>query len=411
MKLRPLPKEIKYQGKILTKSYEFKPSISDFSDKKKSKLRKSVKNASKQNTLPTSSSLTSIYTKSKRLTIFLKQREILNSRPISKPALNEEITPDLLKLQKTNSSIKAPRRSIQSKETKIKQFKSQEFSRNPEEEFKVTMGKYSVFECTEISIFGLEFFNDETLIKNSTRERLEKELYVLRTYLPCSLDGSIFVMYFSQDVRKMRVLISGKKDTVFADGLFLFDVLISNNYPDEPPAIVFRTTQNTNFQFHPDLDKQGKINIPELQKLETGQIWNSKCSLYEIFIHLQHNIMNNIFKSHNSMFEKYENDHLTNILYQYEVKYATLTYAIMKMIQHKPAGFKDIIVDYFSLKAKDLIKMSINYIQEAYEFQAPSSPQSLNPTVLSLLKSDPIKLFKKLNIQLTNLLDETFKFN
>ena len=412
MKLRSLPKETKCQGQVITKTYEFRSSTSEFSNTKKSKLRKPVYNSSKPINLPPSSSLTSNYNKSKRYALFLKEQVIKNS-PSAPPKLilKEKTIPESLILQKANSSIYKPRPSINSAEAKIKKNKSEEFSKTPEEEFNETMRKYTVMECPEKSVFALEFFNHPDIISSSTRARLENELYIMRTSLPCSMNESIFVMYSSADVRKMRVLISGKKDTVFADGLFLFDVLISNNYPDEPPNIVFRTTQNTYFQFHPDLDKQGNVNIPMLHKSVTGQIWNNKSSLAELFIHLQCNIMNNNFKSKNPIFEKYENDHLTNMLLQYEVKYATLTYAIIKMIKCNPSGFKEAIIDYFSLKAKDLIKRSLNYIQEASEFQVPSNPQSLNPTVFSLLKSDPIKVFKKLSIQLTNLLDETFKFN
>lgn len=56
-----------------------------------------------------------------------------------------------------------------------------------------------------------------------------------------------------------RALIIGPADTPYANGCFLFDIFLPNNYPDVPPMVQYLTTGGGRVRFNPNLYENGKV--------------------------------------------------------------------------------------------------------------------------------------------------------
>jgi len=94
---------------------------------------------------------------------------------------------------------------------------------------------------------------------------LWKELSTYPTALPIEYGSSIFVRTLEHEMDKLRVLIIGPNDTPYANGCFLFDVFMGNDFPHKPPQVQFLTTSNflsasdEHVRFNPNLYADGKV--------------------------------------------------------------------------------------------------------------------------------------------------------
>ena len=98
---------------------------------------------------------------------------------------------------------------------------------------------------------------------------LWKELSTYPTALPIEYGSSIFVRASENELDKLRVLIIGPEDTPYANGCFVFDLSLGNDYPNAPPKVQFLTTSsfmspantlaNKNIRFNPNLYECGKV--------------------------------------------------------------------------------------------------------------------------------------------------------
>lgn len=68
--------------------------------------------------------------------------------------------------------------------------------------------------------------------------RISNELSTLTTSLP----PGIFVRVDTERVDVMKALIIGPKGTPYAEGCFIFDIVLPPNYPVEPPKVLITTT-------------------------------------------------------------------------------------------------------------------------------------------------------------------------
>ena len=59
-----------------------------------------------------------------------------------------------------------------------------------------------------------------------------------------NLDSSIFFTFDDECMVCMQALITGPKDTPYDSGMFVFDILIPNDYPNNPPKVLFKKWRN-----------------------------------------------------------------------------------------------------------------------------------------------------------------------
>ena len=61
-------------------------------------------------------------------------------------------------------------------------------------------------------------------------------------HLPVFSTNPIFVCFDENRQDIIRALIFGSENTPYADGAFVFDILLDSNYPIQPPKVNLMTT-------------------------------------------------------------------------------------------------------------------------------------------------------------------------
>lgn len=67
--------------------------------------------------------------------------------------------------------------------------------------------------------------------------RITEELGSLSTSLPLSSESSILVACDSDRMDVLRALLLPHADTPYGGGAFLFDILLPEDYPNNPPKV------------------------------------------------------------------------------------------------------------------------------------------------------------------------------
>ena len=78
----------------------------------------------------------------------------------------------------------------------------------------------------------------------------------------------------------MKALIIGSEGTPYANGAFVFDIYLHENYPKEPPSVCFKTTGKGKFKFSPNLYETGNICLSLLGTWHGAETekWNESTS-------------------------------------------------------------------------------------------------------------------------------------
>ena len=103
------------------------------------------------------------------------------------------------------------------------------------------------------------FENESSEQKNIIKcyKRLSSELPSLFESIPFHYDASIFVRVSSEKINMHRYLIIGPKNTPYENGCLIFDALMNENYPNDPPLFIFKNTGGN--RFNPNLYSSGYV--------------------------------------------------------------------------------------------------------------------------------------------------------
>jgi ubiquitin-protein ligase len=103
----------------------------------------------------------------------------------------------------------------------------------------------------------------------------------------------VYLRVDNDRVDVMRAMIVGPQDTPYDLGLFVFDIYLPPNYPEEPPKVLFVTNGKGSFRFNPNLySGQGKVCL-SLLGTWSGPGWNpSQSTLLQVLISIQAMILN-----------------------------------------------------------------------------------------------------------------------
>ncbi|KAJ3034590.1 hypothetical protein HK097_004464 [Rhizophlyctis rosea] len=88
-------------------------------------------------------------------------------------------------------------------------------------------------------------------------QRVRKEWMILNKSLP---DG-ILVRVFEDRIDLLRVLMVGPEGTPYDHGLFLFDMSLPAEYPQQPPSVYFHSWTSGMGRLNPNLYEDGKILV------------------------------------------------------------------------------------------------------------------------------------------------------
>lgn len=211
----------------------------------------------------------------------------------------------------------------------------------------------------------------EEASKPEKMKRIIQELSVLSTSLPCHPSSSVFLRVDEERIDVMRVLITGPEGTPYESGCFVFDVYLSNNYPDSPPSFNLMTTGKGSVRFNPNLYNCGKVCLSLLGTWRGGpnEGWNKDTStILQVIISIQSLIFVEEPYFNEPGYESTMNTEYGDKQseeYNHVIKIATLKWAILDMIKNTPAEFEDVIKSHFKLR-KDKIKTQMKkWIEES----------------------------------------------
>lgn len=185
--------------------------------------------------------------------------------------------------------------------------------------------------------------------------RLKAEWLDLQSNLPVEHSGSIFINWSSQQFNLAKIMFIPSSETPYAYGCYIFDLLITNEYPDTCPKIQFLTTDGGNVRFNPNLYNEGKVCL-SLLGTWTGESWNPKKSN---LLQLLMSILGMIFvedpffnepcyTGKESLYKK------QSLEYNQNIRYENLRVAIKNNLKYPIPEFKEIIYHHFRCKKSEL---------------------------------------------------------
>ena len=216
-----------------------------------------------------------------------------------------------------------------------------------------------------------------TLIKssktsNNCMKRLSTEIPTLASELPIHTDASIFLRVDENNPRAMRALITGPPDTPYDSGIFIFDIYIPPNYPNDVPMINFTNTGNK--RFNPNLYNCGKVCLSILgtyvgPAASQTEKWNSSSTLYQVLLSIQAQIL--VEKPYFNE-PGYQNSYMTpqgeekSKEYNKNITLYTMHHAMYDMLSDNNfPEFKNIIDNHFKLKKNKIIDICNKWISKS----------------------------------------------
>lgn len=221
------------------------------------------------------------------------------------------------------------------------------------------------------------FYYKETVNINSDKlTRLKKEFNILKKSIRINSEASMFFWIEKNKLEKMRFIITGPSDTPYDQGLYIFDMTLSSEFPYKPPLVHF--SNNGGMRFNPNLYNSGKVCLSLLGtwRGDKGESWNSATStFFQILVSIQSQILieepffnepgyeKQIGKEQGKKNSKEYNDNIR----QYNLDYA-MNGLIENVLNSKSdyAEFEYIIRNYFKYK-KDRIINILNKWENEYD--------------------------------------------
>lgn len=214
-------------------------------------------------------------------------------------------------------------------------------------------------------------FTQQLNALHSTAKRtlvIAKELASLSTSLPCNKDAAIFIRVDEERYDCIKVLISGPAGTPYHNGLFEFDFFLPASYPQVPPQVLFKTTDNSRVRFNPNLYNCGKVCLSLLGitfvnviivGTWAGDPWIANTStILQVLISIQSLILVDRPYFNEPGFGEPCDSSKSNA-YSKNIRKETVVVAMTKMLNKPPKAFEETVITHFKVK-KDEIQEQLN---------------------------------------------------
>ena len=239
-------------------------------------------------------------------------------------------------------------------------------------------------------------------------KRITNEIKSLESTLPCDSAASIFTLMDQKCMHRLYFLLSGTLDTPYAHGLYLFEVLLPENYPMMPPKVELRTTGGSSIRFNPNLYDSGYVclSIINTWSGRPEEQWNpSSSSLVQVMISIQSLVMDNNILQKEPGWSKYPANCPENLTYQQEVKYGNIKYAMIENIKNPPKGFEEVVRNHFKCKKQEIIETVGKWTEEMRLLKKIGRTSQNKKINAEINQKGPFKAFSDLNTELVSLLN------
>ncbi|GAB6031161.1 hypothetical protein CHUAL_007964 [Chamberlinius hualienensis] len=201
-----------------------------------------------------------------------------------------------------------------------------------------------------------------------------KAIKLLKTSLP---DGIIF-KGFEDRMDLYSVMIKGPQRTPYEDGLFFFDLQLSNDYPKSPPVCYYISYCSD--RLNPNLYEDGKVCVSLLGTWggKGTEVWTCTSNLLQLMVSIQGLILVSEPYFNEAGYERQkgtqqgrENSRMYN-----EMVILKLVYSMTKTLLYPPDIFKEEIIEHYKSKAFSFIHRLEKWLEvsEAYNGMHPTTP-------------------------------------
>ena len=225
---------------------------------------------------------------------------------------------------------------------------------------------------------GFHYVN-KCIIDSTKLTRIKKELNIIKKSASVNQEASIFFWVEKNKLERMRFIITGPADTPYDQGLYIFDMTLSENFPSKPPLVHF--SNNGGVRFNPNLYNCGKVCLSLLGTWngDKGESWNpSTSTFFQLLVSIQSQILIEQPFFNEPGYEKQiglESGKINSKEYNDNIRQYNVDYAINGLIEgileSKSAypEFESVIRDYFKFKQDRIIgilnKWESEYIDES----------------------------------------------
>jgi len=203
---------------------------------------------------------------------------------------------------------------------------------------------------------------------NSRMKRFNQEMKILSKDSPCTPENAIFTRVDESRSDLYQSLVSGPVDTPYAYGLYLFDIVCGESFPQTPPSVHIMTTGDGAVRFNPNLYSDGYVCLSIIGTWSGGpeESWDaSRSTILQVLMSIQALVMDNEILAKEPSFEYYTATDPENLTYSYVVKYGNVRHAMLDMIKSPPKGFEKIVRTHFNLNREKIIALVDSWLEEA----------------------------------------------
>jgi ubiquitin-protein ligase len=175
--------------------------------------------------------------------------------------------------------------------------------------------------------------------------RLLKEIKLLKESKELYIDIS------DQNIKEFKVMFFGPEDSIFYNGVFVFEFIIPESYPFDPPKVKFLTGGIINARIHPNLYKEGKCCLSILNTWGKNE-WSPLLTIEKVILTIK-GILDNNPLSHEPSFEKTDDTFYKIYSEYYSLKSIPTVYEFYKNQNHP---FEEIIKNNTIQNIKNIIE-------------------------------------------------------
>lgn len=194
------------------------------------------------------------------------------------------------------------------------------------------------------------------------------------------IDG-VAIYQTENQLKRIYVVITGPKDSVYQDGFYFFEFFFPDDYPHNPPKCRFLNWQNSSIRMHPNMYAlDGKMCLSILGTWD-GPSWTSVMSLTTVILAIQSILDDNPLVNEPG-YEKNpsSNDH---IKYQKIIQYVNMKDFVGKMLQYliTPDSINtesNFYIPYFKEFIKDHIQQNKQRILDTLDRLYKANPDRMN---------------------------------
>ncbi|KAJ3255129.1 Baculoviral IAP repeat-containing protein 6 [Boothiomyces macroporosus] len=202
----------------------------------------------------------------------------------------------------------------------------------------------------------LDVENFPGILENDGRSKIvAKEIATLANSIPIDYGTSAFLRVDEHSMHLMQLCLVGPEGTPYANGVFIFDIVLPNTYPLAPPKFTFKTTGNGSWRANPNLYNNGKVCLSVLNTWSANQWIPGKSTLLQVIISIQAMILVNRPYFNEPGFGDPE-DSLASKRYSGDVRVNVVKYAMIDQIKNPPPNFKEVVQHHFKLKKARILK-------------------------------------------------------